>query len=349
MLDFLRTRPFKGQKGEISALAIASGGSEAVTGSHPSQFLDKDAIVWKLPEGRIARRLKGHSVGVFSAAYSPDSKLIATGGGGVVKGGGWIYDHAIRLWNAQGEPEGILGDDLFFVHALCFSSDGRTILSGSSNHAPKAPVQNGASLRLWDWSSGREIGRFGHHVSTVRAVAFSPDGKRVVGGSTGMLGDGSFSHKVQAEQSSGFEGRTLRMWDAVSGEEIDAFVYSEWVNALAFHPSGDYLFSAGKRVICWDCRTGTKLREFGQGEIAGFAHSAALSPNGEFLAFGTGGRKEMGAPFENCFLRIYSTSGALVTNWQHRYPVKALAFAPDGNHILAGGEFGELHYWQMPS
>jgi WD40 repeat protein len=349
LLDFLRPKPFKGQKGEISALAIAPDGSAAVTGAHPPQFLAKDAIVWELPEGRIARRLKGHSVGVFSAVYSPDSKLIATGGGGVVKGSGWIYDHAIRIWNGQGEPEGIFGDGLYFVHALCFSPDGRTLLSGSSNHAPKAPVQDGASLRLWDWSTHKEIGRFGSHLSAVHAVAFSPDGKLVVGGSTGMLAGGSFSCRAEDKQSLGFEGRTLRMWDVTSGAEIDAFTHWEWVNAVAFHPNGDYLSSAGKSVICWDCNTGGKVREYGQGKVAGFVHSAALSPDGRFLAFGTGGQEEPGAPYQNCFLRAFeSATGALVAEWQHRYPVNALAFTPDGHHILAGGEFGELHYWHMP-
>ena len=349
MLQFFGAKPFKGQRGEVSALAIAPSGTEAVTGAHSSQFLDKDAIVWELPQGRIARRLKGHSVGVFSAAYSPDSKTIATGGGGVVKGSSWIYDHSIRIWNSQGEADGVFGDDLFFVRALCFSPDGRMLLSGSSNHAAKAPVQDGASLRVWDWSARKEMSRFGHHTSAVHAVAFSPDGKRVVGGSTGMLAGGPFLDKAQTKQDAAFEARTLRVWDVASEQEIDAIAYSEWVNALAFHPNGDYLYSAGKRVICWDFRTGKIVREFGQDEIGGFVHSAALSPNGKLLAFGTGGREEMGAPYENCFLRVYnSTSGVLVAQWQHRYPVNALAFSPGGDHILAGGEFGELHYWQVP-
>lgn len=345
MFDFLRS-PIKEHKGEISALAIAPDGSHAVTGAHAHQLLDRDAIMWRLPAVEFVRRLKGHRVAIYSAAYSPDSTVIATGGGGVVKGTRWVYDHAIRIWNKRGAPRKVFGNDLFFVRALSFSPDGRTLLSGSANDAPVAPQRNGASLRLWDWTNGKEVARFGNHKFSVDSVAFSPDGKRVVAASSGMISGGTVSGDVEAKKRLGLEGRSLRLWDLASQKEIDAFAKWGWVNSVLFHPSGNFLFSCGQGVTCWDCNTGNSVAQFLQDS---FIHAASLSPDGTLLALGTGGRMEPGAPYDNCFARIHdSMSGALLAEFRHKYPVKALAFAPDGKHVLAGGVSGELHYWELP-
>jgi WD40 repeat protein len=349
MFGCFGAKPFNGQRGEISALAISPDGSEAITGSYRHQFLVKEPIIWDLPSGRIVRSLQGHGVGVFSAAYSPDSNLIATGGGGVVKGKGWIYDHSIRLWNRHGESCGVFGENLFFVRALSFSPDSTLILSGSSNHASKAPEPNGASLRLWDASNHREVQRFGRHASAIHAVAFSPDGKKVVAGSSGMTADGF----ITGDESGRIlkpEERTLRMWDMNTGAELPIFSYPGWINALAFHPNGKYLFSAGRRILCWDCETGKQLRCLGEEvDQRHWFHCAALSPDGKYLAVGTGGKEEAGAPFEDCYVRLFnSDTGIIVAEIPHKCPVNRLAFSPAGDHLLAGGGFGELHYWTVP-
>jgi WD40 repeat protein len=346
LFDFLRSKSFKEHKGEITALAIAPDGSHAVTGAHSHQLLDRNAIVWRLPELEFVRHLKGHRVAIYSAACSPDSKVSATGGGGAVKGTRWIYDNAIRIWHERGAAGKVFGNDLFFVRALSFSPDGRALLSGSSNDAPAAPVRNGASLRLWDWSTGREIARFGNHRSSVDSVAFSPDGTRLVAGSGGMIAGGTVSGDVEEKKRLGLEGRTLRMWDVSSQQEIDAFASWGWVNSVAFHPSGNYLFSCGRGATWWDCNTGNSVARFLQDS---FINAASLSADGTLLALGTGGQMEPGAPYDDCFVRICdSMTGARIEEFQHRYPVKALAFAPDGKHVLAGGAFGELHYWELP-
>ena len=344
MFNFLRPKAFNGHKGEITALAISPDGSTAVTGAHAHQLLDRDAIIWRLPGMECARRLKGHRVAIFSADYSRDSDAIATGGGGVVKGERWVYDHAIRIWQ-EGRPKRSFGSDLFFVNALSFSPDGRTLLSGSSNDAPVAPVRNSASLRLWDWSNGKEIARFGIHKSKVTSVAFSPDGKRVVSGSGGMLADGAIPGGVEAKKQPGLEGRTLRIWDISSEKELDVFASWGWINSVEFHPAGSHLFSCGRGVTCWDCDTGRIVGQFLQDS---FIHDASLSPDGSLLALGTGGQDEPGAPYGDCFVRIYDSMRAtLIAEFRHKYPVKALAFAPDGKHVLAGGASGELHYWDL--
>jgi WD40 repeat protein len=189
-LHNIRKAPFNGHKGEISGVAFGPNGLEATTSAFSHQFLNRDAIVWSIPDGGVVRVLHGHEVGVFSVACSPDGNRTATGGGGVLKWSTWIYDNAIRIWNKKGELCGKFGDDLFFVRALAFSPDSRSLLSGSSNHPQKTNPGDGSSLRLWDVETCTEMRRFELHTSAVHSVAFSPDGKRVAAGSTGMKAAG---------------------------------------------------------------------------------------------------------------------------------------------------------------
>src|SRR5215831_9485829 len=77
-----------------------------------------------LPEGAIARcgtiRLR-HSEHVHAIAFSPDGKLMATGGG----------DSVIRLWDAaSGELRGRLTGHEKNVSAVAFAPDGETLVSG---------------------------------------------------------------------------------------------------------------------------------------------------------------------------------------------------------------------------
>jgi WD40 repeat protein len=401
--------PFEGHSGEISGIAVSPDGSKAVSGAHRPQSFDRDAMIWGLPSGKCDRRLRGHEVGIFSVAYSPDGRTIATGGGGAVKGTQWVHDDAIRLWSEDGEQCRKFGEDLFFVRALAFSPDGRFLLSGSANDAPKAPVADGSCLRLWAVGSGREVRRFGHHSSAVNTIGFSPDGKYVAAGSHGMRADGSVAggvtikttfHKkddplpagetamtkeqlaeyanggslrqdvaqslrMLAERlnparlisvsvkrhdySSALEHQTIRIWETSSGQELDLFSHQGWVNSLAFSPDGKQLLSAGKGVILWDAASGEQIVRIG-GSETDFTHCAGISPDGRCMALGTGGRFDMGSPYENCFLRLYDIATRTeLAGCKHKYPVRALAFSPDSRFVLAGGEHGELHLWELPA
>jgi WD40 repeat protein len=59
------------------------------------------------------------------------------------------------------------------VQAICYSPDGRLILSGSEDH----------TARLWDARSGALL-RTLHHAAPVSAVAFAPDGRSLYTGTT---------------------------------------------------------------------------------------------------------------------------------------------------------------------
>jgi len=409
LFQFFTGSPFRGHSGDVAAVAAAPDGAKAVSGAHQSQFFDRNAIIWNVPSGKIDRRLRGHRAGIFSAAFSPDGQTIATGGGGAVRGRHWVHDHSIRIWNATGDTLCEFGKDLFFVYALTFSPDGKFLLSGSGNHAKKAPASDGSCLRLWEVNTEREVSRFGHHTSAANAVAFSPNGEYVAAGSYGMRADGSMAggttirtsiHRKgepqragetimtkeqlaeyansasltreigqslkmladrlnheqlvsvcieQPELSSAFEYQTVRIWETQSGQELGPFSYQGWVNSVAFSPDGKRLLSAGKGVILWDATSGQQIGHLG-GKETEFTHCAAFSPDGRTVATGTGAQFEIGAPYDNCCVRLYDlATGRESARWNHQYPVKALAFIPNSRFILAGGDHGEMHLWEVPA
>jgi WD40 repeat protein len=126
--------------------------------------------VAKLSEGRLQDWpkmrliLEGHHEPVWSVAFSPDGKQIASS------------SLDIRLWDAEtgariGQPmEG--HDDA--ILSIAFSPDGKQIASGSLDK----------TIRLWNVETGASIGQpmEGHHDAIV-SIAFSRDGKQFASGS----------------------------------------------------------------------------------------------------------------------------------------------------------------------
>jgi hypothetical protein len=97
---------------------------------------------------------------------------------------------------------------------VAFSPDGKTILTGSSDH----------SARLWETANGQPIGEPLLHGDRIRSVAFSPDGRTVL--------------------TASFD-QTARLWDAATGKPVGPVIaHRDWVVDVAFSPDGRTILTA---------------------------------------------------------------------------------------------------------
>jgi WD domain, G-beta repeat len=168
-----------------------------------------------------------------------------------------------------------------------------------------------------DDSAGPKVLEFGKYAEA-KAVAFSPDGKRVAaGGTTGLI----------------------RLWDTDSGKEVGSLEdhANKTVAAISFDPTGKELATAGSggTVVVWDVAAG-KARLFLKGDGKP-VNALAYSPDGKTLAAGGDGK--------TVHLWDPATGKETATLVGHRGEVMALAYSPDGRVLASAGEDECVRLW----
>ena len=270
-----------------------------------------------------------HQGPVLAAAFSHDGKLTVTGD----------LAGAVRVWDAEsGKLKATLpaSKDRGPINAVAFhprqsglvavaSGDKNKDVNTSTlkfNQVPDSPMGRGPWLWKWDAPSGSDatIPLSGHR-GPVAAIAFSPDGNRVVTAGT---------------------DQTARLWDVSKAQEANKVSpiglllgHTGPLSTAAFSPDGQLVVtaSADQTARVWDANTLSQVAQL-LGHTA-WINTASFGPK---EGGGVKGQFVVTASFDGTARVFEARTGILRASLLgHRGAVNFADFSPDAQAVVSAG------------
>lgn len=210
-------------------------------------------------------------------------------------------------------------------------------------------------------TSQRQPFTYTGHLGAVLAVAWSPDGKRIVSGSADTSvqawnandGSGVLIYRGHSDWvwsvawspdgrriASGSADSVVQVWNASNGGNVFSYRdHTDVIRAVAWSPSGQRIASGGydKTVQVWDAVDGSHILTYRGHSDAILA--LAWSPNGKYVA-SVGGRLDPTVQVWN------ATDGSNIFTYHgHSSDVEAVAWSPDGKRIASASYDLTVQVW----
>ncbi|EEA06534.1 uncharacterized protein CMU_010260 [Cryptosporidium muris RN66] len=196
-----------------------------------------------LPATRCTTSFQGHNGAVLCCAFSPDSKLLATGSG----------DSTVRFWDLLTEtPEFTCKGHSNWVLTVSWSPDGSYLASAGMDNL----------IFIWDPFTGKQsCPILKGHTKAVVALAWQP--LHLVETSKEIQGNGSFipySKLVSASKDT-----TLKIWNIINGTIIHTLTsHLQMVTQIKWSGfESGFIYSSSRDTIIkiWKPETGQLLRD----------------------------------------------------------------------------------------
>jgi len=300
------------------------------------------ATIWDAMTGGVVHTLRGHTDYVKSVDYSPDGHFIVTSSN----------DKTVRVWDAgTGQLVRTLEGPTDEMVGAGYTGDGRRIVAiswifplehysvwvwsadtgqlqttwrdshklwAADGEPNKLLVTTlvGGQVKIWDINTGQLIRAWQGDIGNVRAVDFSPDGHRLVGGGS---------------------GGAARVWDVQSGQILFNLTgHSAKVTEVAYSPDAATISTASDdaSVKLWDARTGQLLHTMCCNK--GGVRSIDYSPDSHYIV--TAGTSDGSVKVWNV------QTGEESTSLSFQSGSFGAQYSPDGRTILV---FGSSNSYQL--